>query len=137
MIRRRRVWVVLLLSLPWAGCNKLDTLGLDGEVTFDGQPVSTGTISFEPQDPNTGTFVATTIEDGKYALSAEKGVKPGAYRVRISAPDLSSAPPQAAHAEGSVVIPELIPAAWNTNSEVKIEARADGERRFDFRIPRQ
>jgi hypothetical protein len=129
--------VILLLSLPWAGCGKLDTLGLDGEVTFDGQPVATGTISFEPQDPNTGTFVATTIQDGQYALRAEKGLKPGAYRVRITAPDLSRAPPQAAQAEGSVVIPELIPAAWNANSEVAIEVKADGERRFDFRIPRQ
>ena len=137
MSRIRGMWVLLLLSLPWAGCSKLDTIGLDGEVTFDGQPVSTGTISFEPRDPNIGTFVATTIQDGKYTLLAEKGVRPGAYRVRISAPDLSRAPPQAAQAEGSVVIPELIPAAWNTNSEVTIEVKADGKNRFDFRIPRQ
>jgi hypothetical protein len=137
MTRTRGVCVILLLSLPWVGCSKVDTIGLEGEVTFDGQPVTTGTISFEPQDTNTGTFVATTVQDGKYALLAEKGVKPGFYRIRISAPDLSRAPPQAAQAEGSVVIPELIPAAWNANSEVTIEVTADGEHRFDFRIPRQ
>ena len=63
------------------------TIKISGKVTYQGQPVSTGTISFQPVSdsklrPATGQFK----DDGSYAVSSFKagdGAMPGEYKVVI------------------------------------------------------
>jgi hypothetical protein len=55
---------------------------LAGEVTFDGQPVDLGSISFIPAGGE-GRGSGGVIQDGKYDVPEEKGATAGNYRVEI------------------------------------------------------
>ncbi len=62
-----------------AGCGHGDGLmQIGGGVTYDGQPVKNGTISFLPPDGN-GPTAAAIVTDGKYSVK----VAPGKKQVRI------------------------------------------------------
>jgi hypothetical protein len=65
-----------------AGCGG-GTGSVSGEVTYDGQPVKTGYVSFTPADGK-GTAAAGPITDGRY--SVEK-VPPGPKVVKVEAAD--------------------------------------------------
>jgi hypothetical protein len=67
-------------------------LPVKGKVVFKGQPLTTGTVRFEPDDygraasgklQSDGTFVLTTLKEGD-------GVVPGHHRVSITNPDIKS-----------------------------------------------
>ena len=65
--------------LSVAGCGHGDGLvQIGGGVTYDGQPVNSGIISFLPPDGN-GPTAAAIVADGKYSLK----VAPGKKLVRI------------------------------------------------------
>jgi hypothetical protein len=74
-----------------AGCGSAKYTGeqrfpLAGQVTFDGQPIDLGSISFIPTgDSGDGEARASggVITDGKYAVPEEKGANAGTYRVEI------------------------------------------------------
>src|SRR5262249_43246424 len=53
--------------------------------TVDGSPLPQGSIEFIPLDPRMGQTGATGIKDGQYAISAERGLVAGEYRVQIRA----------------------------------------------------
>jgi hypothetical protein len=92
---RRRQYprpAALLLLLPLAvvaGCGYGNTsrVPVKGEVTFDDAPVDNGVIIFLPDgdSPGGGEGIKCggPIVDGKYALEAGKGPRPGHYRVEI------------------------------------------------------
>jgi major membrane immunogen (membrane-anchored lipoprotein) len=73
------------------GCG--DSTGLpkrypvSGKVTYNGEPVKSGTIVFEPSDISSGRFGNGTIEDGYYKLSTSgegpDGALPGDYKIII------------------------------------------------------
>jgi len=88
MIRVRFVVVASCLALI-AGCTTKPKLAqLSGKVTFKGQPVPAGFISFAPDVANggLGEMRVLQIKDGVYDSSKEKepGLKPGPYFLRIS-----------------------------------------------------
>ena len=97
---------------------------VQGNVTFDGQPVEQGSIVFEPAD-GVGQVAGGTIQNGKYLLASEGGVVPGKMIVRISAVKATGrkvkagppAPP------GTMVdeVSQFIPAIYNENSTLAIE----------------
>ena len=57
---------------------------VEGTVTFDGKPVESGSIVFEPAD-GAGPSAGGQIQNGKYQLAGEAGVMPGKKVVRITA----------------------------------------------------
>jgi hypothetical protein len=68
------VWMLCV-----AGCGRGDGLTqISGGVTYDGQPVKNGTISFLPPDGN-GPTAAAIIADGRYSVK----VAPDKKQVRI------------------------------------------------------
>ena len=93
MIRKRIccfsiAFVVLVAVL---GCG--DDSGLprrypvSGKVTYNGQPLGHGNISFTSVDPN-GRAASGTITDGRYTLTThdpDDGALPGSYKVSIMA----------------------------------------------------
>lgn len=111
----------------FSGCGGTDLATVEGNVTFDGQPVEQGTIAFEPAD-GLGPVTGGTIENGKYRLAGQAGVPPGKKTVRISAVRKtgrqveagSPAPP------GTMVeeIEPYIPAGYNQNSTLTCEVSA-------------
>src|SRR5260370_6052965 len=74
--RRRMGWWLLGLVLPVLGCG---TATVTGTVTYDGQPVTKGKITFLAPDEN-GAAVGTDIEQSKYTL---KDLSPGKKQVII------------------------------------------------------
>jgi hypothetical protein len=78
--------VVLALT---AGCGtQAKMVQLKGKVTFKGQPVPAGWISFMPDSTkgNQGSVKLAQIKDGIYdtALAADPGVVPGPMVIRIA-----------------------------------------------------
>lgn len=84
-------FAVLLLAVIWGCGSKSDhpeTVPITGKVTYKGQPVTKGTITFQPDggQPATGQLQP----DGTYSLStfAERdGALPGHHQVMILATD--------------------------------------------------
>jgi hypothetical protein len=81
--------VAAAIVLVGAGCNSQPPLAqISGKVTFKGQPVPAGFISFTP-DSAAGTLGhvrALQVKDGAYdsAKESEPGLPPGKYFIRIS-----------------------------------------------------
>jgi len=81
-----------LLIGPNAGCGEKssfpETTPVSGKVTYNGQPVTKGTITFQPDEGRAAT--GAIQPDGTYTLStfAEKdGATPGHHKVMIVAND--------------------------------------------------
>jgi len=91
-IRRLRLsvplYLVTILGIA-AGCSKEAKLGqLSGTVTFKGQPVPAGYISFMPDASkgNLGQVKVAQLRDGVYntALERDPGISPGPTVIRIA-----------------------------------------------------
>lgn len=72
--------MLIIVALP--GCDN-GRATVTGQVTYQGQPVESGSINFEPLDGRGGT-AGGTIENGAFRLSGAAGVVPGKKRVRIT-----------------------------------------------------
>ncbi len=85
VLQERRFWLVFAAGwlLLVAGCGK-KLITVEGNVTWQGKAVESGSISFAPQDGN-GPTLGGGIKDGKYRLQGEGGVTPGKKTVTITA----------------------------------------------------
>ena len=84
----RHWWLWCSLIVAIAGCSRQSYPGakrypLTGSVTFDGQPVDWGSISFLPTGGDQGRVSGGVIENGKYSVSEEQGANAGSHRVEI------------------------------------------------------
>jgi hypothetical protein len=78
--------IVLVLLIILAGCSSKPKMAqLSGKVTFRGQPVPAGFISFTP-DIGHGEIRVLQIKDGMYDSTHQTppGMPPGHYNLRIS-----------------------------------------------------
>jgi hypothetical protein len=69
-----------LTCLP--GCGGNAQVEVEGSVTYDGQPIKAGTIAFMATDEKARN-AGGTILDGKYRIPAERGPRPGSFRIEI------------------------------------------------------
>lgn len=87
MPKRVNAWFCLLLATCWilsaVGCGP-SMLTVEGNVTWDGTPVETGTISFLPADGKGPTY-GGEIKGGSYRVEAEKEAALGSKKVAITA----------------------------------------------------
>ena len=115
------------------GCGGDGRSKVTGSVQYQGQPVKAGVISFIEE----GAMAAaggSAINDGKYEIPGEVGLKPGKYSVSISAPDNKSKAAAAEAMPGMSGPPpkETLPAKYNAKTELKAEVKAGGKNVFDF-----
>jgi hypothetical protein len=106
----------LLPLLVGCGSNKI--VELSGAVTYEGQAVSKGTITFLPQ--NDKGPAAGVIADGKYTLK----LAPGSYGVRIEGFKVIGQEPLHPDDPASPKFDKLepmVPAEYNENSILKAE----------------
>ena len=90
---RGRLGSLAVLGLVLAGCggDGLDRHRIRGTVTFEGKPVESGAIFFEPT-ASVGKIAPTVylpIQDGKYD-TGNKGPVAGKYRVVVGGRDAKS-----------------------------------------------
>jgi len=123
-----------------AGCGETD-LGrviVEGEITYQGEPVNNGDILFSPLDETRGPAAGAAIKDGFYVAEAKGGVPVGKHRVEIrgfrAAP--AAGPPPAPGPEGYIP-PELeggrrvqyLPKRYNgPHSELVVTVEGDRRR---------
>ena len=115
----------IVLSALLLGCGKsgsVEYVVVSGEVSWQGKPVSRGTIRFVPQGETKGPTSAAEIIDGKYEVTARGGVPIGEHRVEIvavaggrSMAEENSMPAD----DGSARLIQYIPAKYNKQSELK------------------
>ena len=127
---------LVLISLIALGCNTGDAgrASVSGKVTFNGQPIATGQIVFEPS--GSGRLGIAQIADGAYSMPPEQGPTPGKYIVRITAdrPTGKTAAPLASSGgqAPTQVYEQYIPAKYNERSELNTEIDAEPNIVRDF-----
>lgn len=114
------------------GCGGGDDLGkrysVSGKVTYKGQPVANGQVSFIPDKPE-GRGATGQIKDGSYTLTTlepEDGAFPGNYSVTIDAKqvDLSAAEAEAKKkGSTSAFIPQDMVAKANAKAKNAVPAK--------------
>jgi hypothetical protein len=129
--------LVILALTALAGCGS-SRVPIGGAVTFDGKPVSEGSISFEPADgqgPSTGGKIA----DGRYELIGEAAPMPGKKTVRIIA--VRKTGRKVLRGSFTSTTPEMvdeieryIPDIYNTRSTLACDVSRDGSKQIDFNL---
>jgi hypothetical protein len=118
------LWPALCCAL--ASCSHGDGKHgvLSGDVTFDSQPLQSGTIRFAPTDGHSSPAEAP-IANGKYAAT----VPVGESRVTISAPKVTGKRKTYNTPESPTVdiVTELLPAQYNTQSTLTLKVAAGSQ----------
>ncbi|MBA2114941.1 hypothetical protein [Bremerella alba] len=84
--------VIALAILLITGCGtekSSDVYSVSGNITYDGQPLPKGNISFAPDasQNNQGPGATAEIKDGEYKMMPGKGISGGPYELVISGYD--------------------------------------------------
>ncbi len=107
-------FVVCLLIVANSGCG--DNLAtVSGKVSFNGEPVTRGSINLEPVDGK-GPVSGGSVEEGKFQI---ENVHPGEKIVRISAVFSKGIETES---DGSEVelFDDLLPATWGQESKERL-----------------
>lgn len=127
--------LALIAMLLCAGCAGDTTGTVSGQVTFNGQPLEKGLISFSTQDGQGGTGGSEVLQ-GRYRVAE---LRPGKYFVHIAgqstSPIITPGSPEAERKLSQQEINAMmdpLPAGANGNDQT-IEVQA-GEQTHDFRL---
>lgn len=150
----------LLTALSASACLVLFACGDDGlgkrysvygNITYKGEPVKKGAISFVPEAPE-GRAASGSIENGYYTLATLNpgdGAFPGKYKVTVTSKevDMSEAQAKVKGMGGSVALPQdfvakanrvaknNIPAKYSTPSTTTLSAEVlEKSNKFDFEL---
>jgi hypothetical protein len=132
-------WVYgwILSAAVLTGCTHQDYPGekrypLSGRVTFDGQPVDLGSISFLPVDGGSQRVSGGYIENGDYSVPEAQGANAGKYRVEIRWQKSTGKQIKDRHSEDlTEQRVEGLPARFHKDSELTVEI-SDKQTKFDF-----
>ncbi|WP_145247842.1 hypothetical protein [Aeoliella mucimassa] len=112
------------------GCGKsggLDKVVVEGDVTYDGNPVQNGEIRFHPIEGTEGPVSGAPIVDGHYRAVAKGGVPVGKHSVQIEAYDTTgnggSSEMVAGGRTGARV--NYLPDKYHRTSELTVEITGD------------
>jgi hypothetical protein len=119
-----------------AGCGSGSRrLPLHGSVTYQGQPLEHGSITFLTTSGPPGPVCGALIRAGRYDVPAAQGLEPGTYRVAISsAVPGGTLTPEEVAAGASPRAKEVLPPAYNAESTLTVEVQARGPNQFDFKL---
>ena len=127
------------LCVVWAGCSKQDYPGplripLSGKVSYDGEPVDVGSISFLPASGGEQRVSGGYIADGAYDVPEAQGANLGKYRIEIRWQKLTGKMVREAQT-GEMVEQrkEGLPPKFNTNSELTVDVTED-RTTYDFEL---
>jgi hypothetical protein len=79
---RSIIAAMLLAAAGVLGCSSDNRVGVTGQVTYQGEPVAVGTITFLPAAQN-GIKSGGLIDQGTYQVEPKSGPQPGPHRVEI------------------------------------------------------
>jgi hypothetical protein len=143
MIARRCAYssLALALGLMTFGCSRskddLPREPVAGTVTMDGQPLPEAVIQFYPTGDAKTTGANAQIKDGQFSIPREDGLVPGTYKVSISHAELQAALFKGKKSDSprsKRLGPELIPARYNSKSELTAEIKPGGTEDLKFEL---
>ena len=107
------------------GCGSDGMVVVSGSVTFDGQPLADGAVSFSPADKSVAPQ-GGRIRDGRFQLRC----RPGKYRIEI----LASRPKKEAKelTPGMTPLEQYIPAHYNDATSLEAEVSTKSRQEFTF-----
>jgi hypothetical protein len=118
---------MLCLSIPtMVGCSN-GLAQVEGQVTFNGEPVSRGMLNLEPVDGK-GAVTGSAIEAGKFRID---NVLPGEKIVRISAVYVKSVSKQSDGSEIEIC-DDLLPMEYGQTSAVRLKVEAPSTKKDYF-----
>ena len=120
---------LVLLSLLALGCGSepFQRGAVNGQVTFDGQPIANGTIVFVPTHTGPGASATGDIVAGKFTIPVKQGPSLGIHRVEVLAMRNNGKKEAGSpYPPGTLVddIEQYIPAKYNHQSELKAEVKS-------------
>ena len=127
-------WLAIgFLALAMCGCGSGDGREeVSGGVTLDGTPLDAGVISFAAPDARLPAAEAA-ITDGAYEIPADKGLRPGHYRVAIDSADTSGKTASPTGYPTPIPI-SRIPIKYNGETVLSADVTEAGDNRFDFAL---
>jgi len=114
-----------------AGCGGRGAVS--GNVTFNGEPVDGGTITFVPE--GAGNRASAPIVNGKYEMPSKAGPSAGKNRVEILWNKKTGKKVGVAGDTGNLTDEtfQVLPGNYNTNSVLTAEVKS-GANTFDFKL---
>jgi hypothetical protein len=140
--RADRALIVSILGAAVAastvGCGGADELprqAVSGAVQFEGRPLKSGMIQFQPDSPDATTAAGAGIVDGSYSIVRSQGLVPGKYKAMITSTSPSPEPARTSEpGDPSPPAREPIPTKYNSNSGLSAQVTKEGPNRFDFEL---
>src|SRR5262245_8382688 len=74
--------VLIVFAALAAGCSSSTTAAVQGKVSYGGEPIDVGTITFIPKSEG-GIKTGGLIDNGAYSVEAKVGPAPGTHLVEI------------------------------------------------------
>jgi hypothetical protein len=87
-VRCRSTLLVAVAGCVIAGCSGgtgVKTIPASGSVTYKGQPVASGTVTFSPVDAKATAATSAPISKGRYQTAKGLGLTAGDYKVVVTA----------------------------------------------------
>jgi len=142
----RRFWsgtALGALGLAVAGCSgyvdELPRQAVPGTVTLDGRPMASGVIVFLPsgeRKSSTATSGSVLIKNGRFSLPRARGLVPATYRIAIySGMKAKQRPnPEMSPGQAEAQTEDLVPAKYNTATELEVEIKPGGIKELRLEI---
>ena len=133
---RQLGWCLSILALLLAGgCGDARRQSVEGTVTFEGQPLAEGHITFVPQGTTHGPTAGTEIKDGHFSIDREKGSFAGTFRVEIvAARETGRSFVDPTTDETVTEREQYLPAKYNSESELTAEIKEGEPNRLEFNL---
>lgn len=136
-------WLFLALLLAFShGCSSKGPqrpegyYPVQGTVTMDGAPLEKAEIFFIPTDDSVGERRSASVVNGNYSFDGDQSLKPREYRIEISATREYDKKTKGEINEATdpvdIASEQLIPAKYNTKSELKATVTEAGSNTVDF-----
>jgi hypothetical protein len=119
------------------GCGKAsERLPLQGKITWQGQPLTKGSILFMPARGHRGPKIGAQVVEGDYQIDADRGATAGAYRVEVRSDsgERPHSPTDERPTRTATKSSASIPPEYNSNSRLSADVSAE-RTRFDFDLP--
>lgn len=109
----------------FVGCSQKEkTYTVSGTVSYKGEMVPSGSISFVPGDPKLASQ-GTDIRDGKYSAQVRKGTM--TVQITGSKPD-----PKQKMLDGSPFWTDFVPEKYGSQSTLTVEIKGNQTENFDL-----
>lgn len=122
-----------LVSL--SGCGGTDRQSVSGTVTLDGQPLSSGSITFLPTDKTSAAgSPGGVIKDGAFDIPTKAGPLPGKYKAVIQAMKETG---KNMEGPGGTTIPESVPVPIAESAGIDVEVTTSGPNTLNIQVTSQ